>query len=76
VAAILSARQALQDGVTGLGLAAVALGALVWLAFLVVAHRRTLRLAAARPPRMTEHGARTAAVCTVCLAALGVALLF
>ncbi|WP_329458597.1 DUF202 domain-containing protein [Streptomyces sp. NBC_01497] len=76
VAAILAVRQALHDGVTALGVVAVALGALLWLAFLVVAHVRTLALATARPPRLGERAARTAAVCAVCLAALGVALLW
>ncbi|MCF3961539.1 DUF202 domain-containing protein [Streptomyces fuscigenes] len=75
VAAILAVRQAVHDGAAPGGLAAVALGALVWLAFLAVAHRRTTQLAAARPPRMSEGAARTAAVCAVCLAALGAALL-
>jgi hypothetical protein len=76
VAVILGVRQALQDGVTPFGLVAVALMALVWLAFLVVAHRRTLALAAARPPRMAQRAAATAAACAVFLAALGAALVF
>ncbi|MBP0459277.1 DUF202 domain-containing protein [Streptomyces montanisoli] len=76
VATVLAVRQALHRGVTPVSLAAVALCALVWLAFLAVAHRRTLALDTARPDRMRERGAATAVACAVCLAALGVALLF
>jgi uncharacterized membrane protein YidH (DUF202 family) len=76
VAAVLAARQAIQHGSTAKGLVAVALSALAWLAFLVVAHRRSVSLSAVRPPRMREGAALTAAVCGVCLAGFGVALLF
>lgn len=69
VAAVLAARQAVYDGVTAAGLVGAGMSLLVWLAFLVVAHRRVRALATARPRPMTPRGAVMAAACTVALAA-------
>ncbi|MFF8291704.1 DUF202 domain-containing protein [Streptomyces sp. NPDC016309] len=74
VAAVLAAKQALHDGVDAAGLVGAGLSLLVWLAFLIVAHRRVGALAPVRPVPMTPRGAVAAAACTVALAAFGVAV--
>ncbi|MBM7056536.1 MULTISPECIES: DUF202 domain-containing protein [Streptomyces] len=76
VVALLAVRQALHGGVTPAALVAVALSALAWLGFLLVAHRRMLRMEAARPESLAPRGALTAALCTVALAAFAAAMLF
>lgn len=53
------------------------LGALVWLGFLAVAHRRIQTLSGgARPRVLGVRAALAAAACTVALACLAVAMLF
>ncbi|MFE7139628.1 DUF202 domain-containing protein [Streptomyces sp. NPDC057644] len=76
VVALLAVRQALHGGVTPAALVAVALSALAWLGFLLVAHRRMLRMEAARPESLAPRGALTAALCTVALAVFAAAMLF
>lgn len=76
VVALLAVRQGLHGGVTPAGLVAVALSALAWVGFLLVAHRRTLRMEAARPEPLPPRGALTAALCTVALAVFAAAMLF
>ncbi|MER5887596.1 DUF202 domain-containing protein [Streptomyces sp. NPDC001941] len=76
VAAVLAGRLALHDGPSPLGLLGTALGALAWLGFLAVAHRRIRLLDSPRPPALTRRAALVAAGCTVALAAFGVAVLF
>ncbi|MCP3817252.1 DUF202 domain-containing protein [Streptomyces sp. A3M-1-3] len=73
VVAVLAGKQALQRGVTPQGVVAAGLSALVWLGFLVVAHRRILALSTARPAPLSLRGAATVAVCTIALAAFAVA---
>ncbi|MFD5746865.1 DUF202 domain-containing protein [Streptomyces sp. NPDC127033] len=75
VVAILAARQAVHGGATAAGLTGAALSALVWLAFLGVAHRRLRSLEAARPPRLSKRAALTATACTLLLAAFAVTVL-
>ncbi|MFJ6515300.1 DUF202 domain-containing protein [Streptomyces sp. NPDC091406] len=76
VVALLAVRQALHGGVTPAALVAVALSALAWLGFLLVAHRRMLRMESARPESLAPRGALTAALCTVALAVFAAAMLF
>ncbi|MEV7089995.1 DUF202 domain-containing protein [Streptomyces sp. NPDC093085] len=77
VVAVLAGRQAVHGGADAAGLTGAALSALVWLAFLVVAHRRLTSLTAApRPGRLSERGAFLAAGCTLLLAAFAVTVLF
>lgn len=54
----------------------MALSALAWLGFLVVAHRRMLRMEAARPGPLAPRGALAATLCTVALAVFAAAMLF
>ncbi|MGX1953477.1 DUF202 domain-containing protein [Streptomyces anulatus] len=76
VVALLAVRQALHGGATPAALIAVSLSALAWLGFLVVAHRRMLRMEAARPEPLAPRGAQTATLCTVALAVFAAAMLF
>ncbi|MFF8503342.1 DUF202 domain-containing protein [Streptomyces anulatus] len=76
VVALLAVRQALHGGATAAALVAVSLSALAWLGFLVVAHRRMLRMEAARPEALAPRGALTATLCTVALAVFAAAMLF
>ncbi|MFD5198934.1 DUF202 domain-containing protein [Streptomyces sp. NPDC058375] len=76
VVGLLAVRQALHGGVAPAALVAVALSALAWLGFLLVAHRRVLRMEAARPESLAPRGALTAALCTVALAVFAAAMLF
>lgn len=76
VVAVLAGRQALHSGATPAAVIAVALSALVWLGFLVVAHRRMLRMEAARPEPLAPRGALLTALCTVALAVFAAAMLF
>ncbi|MFJ5045816.1 DUF202 domain-containing protein [Streptomyces sp. NPDC088719] len=76
VVALLAVRQALHGGTTPAALVAVALSALAWLGFLVVAHRRMLRMEAARPESLAPRGALAATLCTVALAVFAAAMLF
>ncbi|WP_274029208.1 DUF202 domain-containing protein [Streptomyces sp. MMBL 11-1] len=76
VVALLAVRQALLGGATPAALIAVALSTAAWLGFLVVAHRRMLRMEAARPEPLAPRGALAAALCTVALAMFAAAMLF
>ncbi|MET9379375.1 DUF202 domain-containing protein [Streptomyces sp. NPDC003035] len=74
VVAVLAAKSAVRDEVTAAGIAGAALTALVWVAFLAVAHRRIHALDAARPGPLSPRGVLLATACTVALAALAVAV--
>lgn len=75
VVAALAARQGIEDEVTAGGVLAMGLSALAWMGFLLVANRRIRAMGGARPPvALTVGGALAAAVCTVALAALAVAI--
>ncbi|MFF0337006.1 DUF202 domain-containing protein [Streptomyces fimicarius] len=76
VVAVLAGRQALHSGATPAALVAVSLSALAWLGFLLVAHRRMLRMAAARPAPLVPRAALAATLCTVALAVFAAAMLF
>ena len=76
VIAVLAAKSALHGGPSTAGVLAAALCAVLWLAFLALAHRRIAALAAARPPALAPPVATTAAVCVIALAVCGVALVF
>ncbi|MFE9889539.1 DUF202 domain-containing protein [Streptomyces scopuliridis] len=75
VVAVLAARQAIHGGATAAGVAGAALSALVWLAFLGVAHRRALALDAAVPGPLPVRAAIATAGCTLLLALFAVAVL-
>ncbi|MBW5425553.1 DUF202 domain-containing protein [Streptomyces sp. BG9H] len=74
VAALLAARAVLHEGATASGVLVCALCLLLWLGFLVVAHRRMTALTAHRPRTLTVRGAWTAAVCTLALAVCAAAM--
>ncbi|OKK14580.1 hypothetical protein AMK16_30375 [Streptomyces sp. CB00455] len=74
VVAVLALRQALRGAGGPLEVGGAAVIALIWLAFLGVAHRRIRSLAAARPPGLAPGAALAAAACTVGLAAFAVAV--
>lgn len=74
VAAVLALRQAARGSGSAVEVVGAAVIALIWLAFLVVAHRRVRELASPRPPRLTPRVAVGAAACTVALAVCAVAL--
>ncbi|MEU9759455.1 DUF202 domain-containing protein [Streptomyces sp. NPDC047985] len=76
VVALLAVRQALHAGAGPGALVAVALSALAWLGFLLVAHRRVLRMAAARPRPLPTRGALAATACVIALAVFAAGLLF
>ncbi|MFE4450520.1 DUF202 domain-containing protein [Streptomyces sp. NPDC056796] len=76
VVALLAVRQALHGGATGTAVLAVALSLLAWLGFLLVAHRRIVRMGTARPAPLPPRHALAAAGCTVALAVFAVATLF
>ncbi|MFF9196358.1 DUF202 domain-containing protein [Streptomyces sp. NPDC014779] len=75
VVAVLAGKQAIHDDVTADGLVAAGLSALVWIAFLAVAHRRIQSLDVGRPRALSHRGALLAAVCTVAFAGFAVAVL-
>ncbi|AQU69472.1 DUF202 domain-containing protein [Streptomyces niveus] len=75
VVAVLAGRQVVRDDVTVVGVVAAALGALVWLAFLWVAHRRIVALDTARPRALPVRAGVAAVVCVICLAAFGATVL-
>ncbi|CAM5565955.1 hypothetical protein SSPIM334S_00509 [Streptomyces spiroverticillatus] len=76
VVAVLAVKQAVHDGVTGVGLLGAALGALVWVGFLVVAHGRLRELDRARPLALSPRRAWLAVGCGVALAGFGVAVVW
>ncbi|WJV49787.1 DUF202 domain-containing protein [Streptomyces flavofungini] len=75
VAAVLGARAALRDGASVVAAVACALCLLLWLGFLVVAHRRMTTLTAARPRALSRRAAAAATVCTGALAVCAAALI-
>ncbi|MCT4356616.1 DUF202 domain-containing protein [Streptomyces sp. Je 1-79] len=74
VVAVLAAKSAIKDEITGPGVAGAALTALVWIAFLAVGHRRIHALDTARPGPLSHRGVLLATACTVALAAFAVAV--
>ncbi|MGA5197047.1 DUF202 domain-containing protein [Streptomyces exfoliatus] len=76
VVAVLAVKVAVHDDITAAGLTGLALSALVWVAFLAVAHRRIRGLDAARPHPLSYRGALLAAVCTIALAVCGAAMIW
>ncbi|MFJ9433040.1 DUF202 domain-containing protein [Streptomyces sp. NPDC101490] len=76
VVAVLAVRLGVRDGTTPLGVAGFALSALVWIAFLAVAHRRIRSLSAARPDPLSYRGAWLTALITVSLAVFGAAMIW
>ncbi|MER8234450.1 DUF202 domain-containing protein [Streptomyces sp. NPDC094049] len=76
VVAVLAVKLGVQDGTTPLGVAGFALSALVWIAFLAVAHRRIRSLSAARPDPLSYRGAWLTALITVALAVFGAAMIW
>ncbi|MFD3532598.1 DUF202 domain-containing protein [Streptomyces sp. NPDC058664] len=76
VVAVLAVKVAVPDEITAADATALALSALVWVAFLAVAHRRIRVLDAARPDPLSHRGALLAAVCTIALAVLGAAMIW
>lgn len=76
VAAVLAGRQALHRGLSPAGVVAVALCALVLLAFLALAQARIAALGTGRPPAALPPGTAVAAVvCVIALAAFGASVL-
>ncbi|MET9961161.1 DUF202 domain-containing protein [Streptomyces sp. NPDC006326] len=75
VAAVLALRQAARGSGSSVEVVGAAVIALVWLAFLWVAHRRLRQLAAPRPPALAPRSAAAAVACTVALALCAVAVI-
>ncbi|MEU9147235.1 DUF202 domain-containing protein [Streptomyces sp. NPDC048349] len=75
VVAVLALRQALRGSGRPLEVAGAAVIALVWLAFLWVAHRRIRALTAGRPPGLAPGAALAAVACTVALAVFAMAVI-
>ncbi|WP_405619717.1 DUF202 domain-containing protein [Streptomyces sp. NBC_01511] len=75
VVAVLAGRQAVRDDVTPAAIVAAALSALVWLAFLWVAHRRIMALDTARPRALPVRAGVAGVVCVMGLAAFGLTML-
>ncbi|MER7464929.1 DUF202 domain-containing protein [Streptomyces sp. NPDC097981] len=76
VTAVLALRQALRGSGSPVEVVGVAVIALIWLAFLGVAHRRMRQLAADRPPGLAPRWTLAAVACTVALSVFAVALIF
>ncbi|MFJ2744160.1 DUF202 domain-containing protein [Streptomyces sp. NPDC087440] len=77
VVAVLAGKQAVHDGVTGVGVLGAALSALVWVGFLVVAHGRMRELGGVGRPGALGVGRAWAVVgCGVALAGFGVAVVW
>ncbi|MGW0625062.1 DUF202 domain-containing protein [Streptomyces sp. NPDC002758] len=75
VVAVLALRVALHAGATAVGVVVCAVCAVLWSAFLWVAHRRIRTLAAtARPSALAPPQAAAAALCAVATAVCAVAL--
>ncbi|MFG2297456.1 DUF202 domain-containing protein [Streptomyces sp. NPDC048603] len=75
IAAVLALRQALRGPVSAAEIAGVAFIALVWLAFLAVAHGRIRELASARPPGLAPRRALAATAATLVLAVFAAAMI-
>ncbi|MFD4870829.1 DUF202 domain-containing protein [Streptomyces sp. NPDC058412] len=74
VVAVLGMRQALHGSGTPVTAAGAAVIALLWLAFMGVAHRRIRALATDRPRGLAPRAALAAAGCTVALALFAMAV--
>ncbi|WP_234531363.1 DUF202 domain-containing protein [Streptomyces sp. R39] len=75
VAAILAAKTALHGGASAAGLVACAACCVLWLGFLLVAHRRIRDLAVpGRPTALAPRWATGAVLCTVAIALCAAAL--
>ncbi|MFD3842319.1 DUF202 domain-containing protein [Streptomyces sp. NPDC058642] len=75
VCAVLAVKTALHGGPSASGVVACALACMLWLGFLLLAHRRIRALAAADAPApIAPRHATAAVVCTVAMAACGAAL--
>jgi uncharacterized membrane protein YidH (DUF202 family) len=69
VSAVLAVKTALHGGPSAIGIIACALCCVLWLGFLLLAHRRIRALATSdSPAALTPRHATTAALCTVALA--------
>ncbi|MFA7765684.1 DUF202 domain-containing protein [Streptomyces sp. NPDC048723] len=68
VVAVLALRQALRGAGAPVELAGAAAIALIWLAFLWVAHRRIRALATGRPQELAPRAALAVVACTLALA--------
>ncbi|MGR4884522.1 DUF202 domain-containing protein [Streptomyces sp. LARHCF249] len=75
VVAVLALRQALRGAGRPPEVAGAAVIALVWVAFLWVAHRRIRALAAGRPPELAPRAALAVVACTMALAAFAMAMI-
>lgn len=78
VAVALGVREALYGGggASPVEAGAAAVGALAWLVFLVLAHRRIRDMQADRPSGMGPGTVQAAALCTLAMATVGVVLLW
>ncbi|MEV8587370.1 DUF202 domain-containing protein [Streptomyces sp. NPDC051180] len=76
VVAVLAVKLTVSDAIGARKLTGLALSALVWVAFLAVAHRRIRSLGAARPLPLSHRGALLATGCTIALAFFGAALIW
>jgi len=75
VAAVLAVKTALREGPSPAGLAVCAVCGGLWVAFLAVAHRRIVTLAAGpRPPVLSRRLATAAVLCAVATAVCAAAL--
>ncbi|WP_327261714.1 DUF202 domain-containing protein [Streptomyces sp. NBC_01232] len=75
VVAVLALRQVLRGSGATVELAGVAAIAVIWLAFLWVAHRRIRALAVARPRVLAPRAALAVVACTVTLALLAMTVI-
>ncbi|MEU9235853.1 DUF202 domain-containing protein [Streptomyces subrutilus] len=75
VVVVLALRQALRGSGRPVEVAGAAVAALVWLAFLGVAHRRIRELAAGRPAGLAPRAALGVVACTLALAVFAMAVI-
>ncbi|MFJ3520035.1 MULTISPECIES: DUF202 domain-containing protein [unclassified Streptomyces] len=75
VVAVLALRQVLRGSGATVELAGVAAIAVIWLAFLWVAHRRIRALAVARPRELAPRAALAVVACTVTLALFAITVI-
>lgn len=77
VSAVLAVKTALHGGPSATGIVVCALVCVLWLGFLLLAHRRIGALAAGgSPAAFAPHHATAAVLCTVAMAVCGAALVF
>ncbi|MFF5446621.1 DUF202 domain-containing protein [Streptomyces sp. NPDC012888] len=75
ITAVLAVRQAVRGSGAPVEVAGTAFSVLVWLAFLVVAHRRIRALAVPRPAGLTARSALAGGLCAVALAGFAIAVI-